>query len=61
MITSVLEFKKIENDNETKYSAFYSNLKAEAFINEKSIDSIFESIYITIISNIHKFLRKGSG
>ena len=58
---SVLEFKNIENDNETKYRAFYSNLKEEALINEKSIGSIFESIYITIISNIQNFLRKGSG
>ena len=55
MTKSVLEFKNIENDNETKYRAFYSNLKEEALINEKSIGSIFESIYITIISNIQIF------
>ena len=35
--------------------------KVETFINESDIDDIFESIYITIISNIQKFLEKGLG
>ena len=56
----VLEFKKIENDDEAKYSTFYSNLKAETIINESYNDNTFESIYIKIISNI-QFPRKGLG
>ena len=32
MITRVLEFKKIESDDETKYSTFYSSSKAETII-----------------------------
>ena len=32
--TLVLEFKKIEKENETKYSSFYSNSKAKSVINE---------------------------
>ena len=59
--TFILEFKKIESDDETKYSAFYSNTKAEIIIKESDTDDVFESIYITIISNIQKSLRKGSG
>ena len=59
--TLVLEFVKIEGDDETTYSTFYSNLKAETFNNESDIDDVFESIYITIISNIQNSLGKGSG
>ena len=33
----VLEFKKIENDNETKYSTFYLNSKAEKVISGNDI------------------------
>ena len=33
--TLVLEFKKIESDDKTKYSTFYSSSKAETVINEK--------------------------
>ena len=57
----VLEFKKIEGDDETKYSTFYSNSKAETIINESDTNYVFKSIYITIISNIQKSLGKGSG
>ena len=59
--TLVLEFSTIENDDETKYSTFYSNSKAETTVNESntSIADIFESIYITVISNIRKFVAKG--
>ena len=60
LTTLVVEFEKIENDDETKYSAFYSNLKPEIIINESDIDNIFESIYITIISNKLKLLGKSS-
>ena len=57
--TLVVEFKKIESDDETKYSTFYSNSKAEAVVNESNIDDIFQSIYTTIMSNIQKSLEKG--
>ena len=50
--TLVLKFKKIDSDDETKFSTVYSNLKTEAIINESDIYDIFESIYITITSNI---------
>ena len=30
----VLEFKKIENDDETKFTTFYFNAKAQTIINE---------------------------
>ena len=57
--TLVILFKKIESDDETKYSTFYSNSKAEAVVNESNIDDIFQSIYTTIMSNIQKSLEKG--
>ena len=57
----VLEFKKTENYDETKYSTFSSITKAETTINESDNDDIFESICTTIISNIETFLGKGSG
>ena len=43
------EFKKIGNDDELKYTTFYSNSKAKTIINKIDIDDIFESIYTTII------------
>ena len=55
-----LELKKIENDDQTKYTTFYFNSKVEVIINESDIDDIFELIYITTISNIQKYLGKGS-
>ena len=58
--TLVLVFKKIESQDKTKYNTFYSNSKAEIDINENGIDDVFESIYTTIVSNIQKFLGKGS-
>ena len=61
MTTLVLQFKKIENDNKTKYHTLYSTSKAETIINESNIDGIFRSIYSTIISNIQKSLGKGLG
>ena len=61
MKTIVLVFKKIESDDKTKYDTVYSNSKAETIINESDIDDVFQSIYTTIISNIHKSLGKGSG
>ena len=60
MTTLVLEFKKIENDDKTKYNILYSNSKAETIINESDIDDVFESIYIPTISNIQKSFGKVS-
>ena len=57
MTTLVLEFQKMESDDETKYFTFHSNTKAETIINESDIDDVFESTYSMIISNIQKSLR----
>ena len=54
-------FKKIENEDKTKYDNFYSNSKAKIIINESDIDDVFQSIYTTITTNIQKSLVKGSG
>ena len=61
LTTLVLEFKNIENDDETKYTTFCPNSKGKIIINENNIDDIFESICTMIISNIQKYLGKGSG
>ena len=58
--TLVLEFKKIENDDKTKYDTSYFNSKTETIINESDIDSVFESVYTTITSTMQKCLGKGS-
>ena len=55
MKTSLLELKKLRVIAETKYSTFYSNLKVETIISKTEIVDAFESIYITIISNMQKF------
>ena len=39
--TLVLEFKKIENNDKTKYSIFYSTSKAETVIDESDVDDLF--------------------
>ena len=59
--TLVLLFKKIESEDRTKYNNFCSSSKAEIIINESDIDDVFQSIYTTIITNIQKSFRKGSG
>ena len=62
MTALVLVPKKIISEDKTKYCTFYSNSKAELIIIENEIDDVFESIYAAIIiSNMQKFLRKGSG
>ena len=61
MAILVLQFKKIQSDDKILYSTFYSNSKAETFINENDIDDVFESIYSTIISNMQKYIGQGSG
>ena len=58
LTTLALEFKKIENDDNTKYSTFYSKSKAETIINEIDNDNNFESVYATFISKIQKSLEK---
>ena len=58
--TLVLVFKKIESKDKTKFDNFYSSSKAETIIHERDIDNVFESTYSTIISNIQKYLGKGS-
>ena len=60
VLALVLQFKTIENDNETKRSTFYLNSKAETIIYQSDIDDVFESVYNAIISNIQKSLEKGS-
>ena len=50
--TLVIEFKKFESDDATKYITLYSNSKAETIINESDIDDVFDYIYTMIISNI---------
>ena len=52
MTTLVLVFKKIENEDKTKFDKFYSSSKAKIIINESDINDVFESIYSRIISNI---------
>ena len=52
MTTLVLVFKKIESEVKTKYDNFYSSSKAEIIINESDIDYVFQSVYITILTNI---------
>ena len=59
--TLVLVFKKIESKDKTKYDSFYSSSKAEIVINDSEIDNVFQSIFTTIMENIQKYLRKGSG
>ena len=39
----VIEFKKLESDDATKYTTLYSNSRAETIINESDNDDVFES------------------
>ena len=52
VITQILKFKKIQNDDKTLYSTFYLNSKAE---------TIIRKIFSTVISNIQNSLGQGSG
>ena len=56
-----LEFKKIEIDDKINYKHLLFVLKSRKIIIENDIDDVFESICSTIISNIKKYLGKGSG
>ena len=57
--TLVLELQKIECNDETTYSTFYSTSKAEVIINESDIDDVFELIYS--IKNIHTNIQNSLG
>ena len=57
----VLVFRKIEIVDKTKYRTFYLSSKAEIIIDEIDMDDVFQLIYTTIITNIQKYLGKGSG
>ena len=61
MTTLVLELKKIESEDKTKYDTFYLDSKVETVVNESGIDNVFESIYTSIIWNKQKSPGKGSG
>ena len=61
MATLILVFKKIGSDDKTRYDNFYSSSKSEIIISISNIDDVFQSVYITIITNIQKSLGKGSG
>ena len=54
----VLQFWKVESDDEIKYAVFYLPSKVETIINKSDIDDVFGSIDSTIISNIEKLLGK---
>ena len=58
--TLILEFKKIESDDETKCDTFYLKSKAEIIIKESDTDVEFQLICTTIISNMKKSLGKVS-
>ena len=46
MTTLIVQFKKIESDDEIKYSTFYLNSMIEYFFNESDTDDKFKAIYI---------------
>ena len=53
-----IDFNKIGTDDAVKYATFYCTSKAETTINVSGIDTVFQSIYTTIISNIQKYIGK---
>ena len=53
MKTLFLMLKRVDSQDKTKYDNFYLNSKAETIFNDSDINEVFESIYTTIISNIH--------
>ena len=58
--TLALVLKKIKREDK-KINNFYPSSKVEVIINESDINDVFQSIYTTIITNIQKYLGKGSG
>ena len=61
MTTLVLVFEKMESEDKTKFDHFYLSSKVEIIINESDFDDVFQLIYTTIMTNVQKFLGKGSG
>ena len=47
------------NDNTLENKQFYSEEEEEAIINENNSDYVFDAIYVTILSNIQKFIEQG--
>ena len=47
-MTLVLEFKKVESDDETKYSTFYSSSKAKRTINKSDINDVLNQSIVRI-------------
>ena len=58
LLTLILKFRKTINEDETKYISFYSNSKAKIVIQSWDIDSIFESVYSTIMTKIQRNQQK---
>ena len=52
MTIFVLVFKKIENEDKTKYGNFYSSSKAEIIINESDTDDVFQSSILQLYKNL---------
>ena len=61
VITLAIKFIKTIHQDETKHSTFYLNSKAETVIHRTDIDSVFESIYCTIMAKIQKYHEEASG
>ena len=59
VIDFVLKLKKALNEDETKYSTFYLNPKAEIIIHGSDIDNVFESIYNTVVTKIQQYQAVG--
>ena len=53
LTTLALEFKKLESEDETKYSTLCLSSKVETIINGSDIDDVFELIYCMIISRMY--------
>ena len=61
MITLVLEFKKIESDDETKYSTFYSSSKAETIIMRVILIMHLNQSIVQLYQTCKNILHKGLG
>ena len=61
MTTLILVFKMIKTEDKTKYDTFYTNLKTEIISMKVTLMMWHWSIYTIIISNIQKYVEKGSG
>ena len=59
-ITLILEFHKIESNDERKYSTLYLFSNTETIMNESGIDDACESIFIAVKRNIEQLLGKRS-